>query len=335
MSFSATLWPERLERRLVSRDGRAFFELDGPFLGQEVRRGDRLLHVEPPVDDADDALRDEADDARAARRADEKPQPPLLVEQHRRRHARQRPLPAFDAVGYRPAVDRRHVGEVRQLIVQDEPADHQLTAERALHARRHRDPVAEAVDDRKVARRRPLRRSARRKLPSRRRQGLARRDRGHRFGGIDERGARAQIARSEEPGDRRRHELRVPQVEIAIGKGEPVGLGKQVNRLRRLLANVRQLEAATACRALAASSRRPTTVAADRRRATTDTACTAAARRWPRTTRDPAASFALAERCCRGPRRRWRPRARPCASAPRRPPRASSSAAAYAGFRSR
>ena len=72
MSFSATLWPSASSAGSCAAMRRAFFELDGPFLGQEVRRGDRLLHVEPPVDDADDALRDEADDARAARRADEK-----------------------------------------------------------------------------------------------------------------------------------------------------------------------------------------------------------------------------------------------------------------------
>ena len=36
-----------------------------------------------------------------------------------------------------------------ELVVQDEAADHELAAERALHARGHRDGVAGAVDDRK------------------------------------------------------------------------------------------------------------------------------------------------------------------------------------------
>ena len=289
-----------------------------------MRRRDGLLHVELPVDDADDALRDEADDARAARRADEQTQAPALVEQHRRRHARQRPLAAFDAIRDGLAADGRHVVEVRELVVQDEAADHELAAERALHARRHRDGVAEAVDDREVARRRPFGRGARREVPSRGRQRLAGRDRRHGLVGIDQRGARAQVAGVEQAGDGRRDELRIAEIEIAVGEREAVGLGEQVDRLHGLRANVGQLEVREHAEHLLRrhAARRRQLRAADAPRAI---------RRAERRrdvgsvrARDPAASFGRGARCCRAPRRRSRPRARPCACGSA-PPAASSS----------
>ena len=186
-----------------------------------VNFDDGLLHVEFPIDDADDALRDETDDARAARRAHDEAQTPALVEQHRRRHARQRAFAALDAIRDRLAVDLGHVVEVGELIVQDEAADHELAAERALHARRHRDGVAMAVDDREVARRRPLGRRARSVVPSRGRKRIAGLDRRHGLARVDQRRARAQVARVEQSRDRRRHERSTSLGEDALFQSTP------------------------------------------------------------------------------------------------------------------
>ena len=202
---------------------------------------------------------------------------PALVEQHRRRHARQRPLAAFDAIRDGLAADGRHVVEVRELVVQDEPADHELAAERALHARRHRDRVAESVDDREVARRRPLRSVARREVPSRRRQRLARpRSLAIALIGSISAARVAQIARVEQRGDGRRDELRVAEIEIAVGEREPIRLGERGESPARARRECPAARTCAACRAPAASSRRPRTAAAGRRPATRDTACTAA-----------------------------------------------------------
>ena len=63
---------EGLERVRLRRDRGAFFELDRPFLREEVRRCDgRCCTSSFQVEHTDDRLRDEADDARAAWRADE------------------------------------------------------------------------------------------------------------------------------------------------------------------------------------------------------------------------------------------------------------------------
>ncbi len=96
MSFKTTLCPSASSGLLLGCEGRALLELDGPFFCQEMRGRDGLLHVEPPIDDADDALRNEPDDARAARRADQSRSRPCSSSKHRRRHARQRALAALD-----------------------------------------------------------------------------------------------------------------------------------------------------------------------------------------------------------------------------------------------
>ena len=72
-------------------------------------------------------------------------EPAALVEQHRRRHARQRALAAFDAIRNGSAARHGHVIEIRELVVQDEAADHLARAEGVFHGRRHRQAGAVAV----------------------------------------------------------------------------------------------------------------------------------------------------------------------------------------------
>src|SRR4029079_17969387 len=112
-------------------------------------------------------LHDEADDLRAARRADDEPDPVAVVEHERRRHRAQRPLAALDAIRDRLSAAFGLVVEVVELVVQDEAAGHELAAERALNARRQRHGVAVSVDDREVAPRRPFPRDPRRAAPGR------------------------------------------------------------------------------------------------------------------------------------------------------------------------
>ena len=176
MTRTAVVWPRAPSAAASAVSAVPCFELDRPFLREEVRRRDGLLHVEMPVEHADERLHDEADDLRAARRADEQPEPPAVVEHDRRRHRAQRPFAALDAVRDGLAAAFGRVVEVRELVVQDETADHELAAERALHARGHRHCVAALVDDREVARRRALRGRGRREVPRDpgRRAGLSR-----------------------------------------------------------------------------------------------------------------------------------------------------------------
>ena len=96
--FSATYVPDRFERLLVRRERGAFLELDGPFFGQEMRRGHGLLHVEPQSTTPTMLCATKPMMRVPPGEPTSETQPSSLVEQHRRRHARQWALAALDAV---------------------------------------------------------------------------------------------------------------------------------------------------------------------------------------------------------------------------------------------
>ena len=189
--------------------------------------------------------------------------------------------------------------------------------------------LAEAVDDREVARRRPFRRECPARNPMRRPAAARRRATvAIAFAGIDQRRTRAQVAGIEQGGDGRRHEL-WDRRDRGSGLRTRAGSPRRTDgSLRRAACGCRAARSARACRALAASSRHRTTAAADRRRATCDTACTAAPTRSPRSRRGLARSFGPAARCCRELLPRLPRRARPCAAARHRRPPSTRSAAA-------
>ncbi len=73
---------------------------------------DRRLNVEAPVEHRNQGLRDIADDAAAAGRADDQLEIAVPVEHHGRRHRAARALARLNPVGDRPAAARRQKGEV-------------------------------------------------------------------------------------------------------------------------------------------------------------------------------------------------------------------------------
>jgi hypothetical protein len=148
------VWPRAFSCSISSGREAPRFQLGRAVAAAEVRQRDRLLHVEAPVEGADQDLRHVVDDQRAARRADRLDEAPgLLVEHDGRAHRAARALARLDAVGDRAAGVDRIEGEVGQLVVEDEAVDHLARAEGILDAGGHGQPGAVLVDGDDVRRR--------------------------------------------------------------------------------------------------------------------------------------------------------------------------------------
>ena len=153
---STSLWPRLLQHR--PRIGRERHRLDEDLVGQplvmDARRVDRLLHVHAVVDDVEDRLDRDRDDARAAWAADHHEQLAVLRDDGRA-HRGQRPLARRDgillALHQAEHVRRARLGgEVVHLVVEEEAGvagDH-LGAEQRVDRVGHRHRVAVLVDDR-------------------------------------------------------------------------------------------------------------------------------------------------------------------------------------------
>jgi len=85
----------------------------------EVRQIDRLLHVEPPVDQPDNGLDVEQDDRRPARATEHVAESAVAACEHNGRvHCASRPFAALDTIGHRAALlVGGKEGEIGELIV--------------------------------------------------------------------------------------------------------------------------------------------------------------------------------------------------------------------------
>ena len=83
-----------------------------------------------------------------------------VLEHDGRRHRGARPLAGLDAVGDRAPSVAGDEGEVGELVVEQEAADHQPRAEGVLDRRGHRGDVAVGIDDDEMRGRRHVEREA-------------------------------------------------------------------------------------------------------------------------------------------------------------------------------
>ncbi len=99
------------------------------------RRGNRIDQRQPPVDEPGERLQNSRDDRRPTRRPQRHHGPVMPVEHDRRRDRRPGPLPGPGQVRVVHGGVGRREGEVRQLVVEDEPPP------------RHGDPAATGLLD--------------------------------------------------------------------------------------------------------------------------------------------------------------------------------------------
>ncbi len=222
-----------LERRTKRGIRSAQFEFRRPVPAAEVGQGDRVLHVQPPVDRAHEHLADVVDDRRAARRSERHPHlPRRAVEHDQRRHRRAGTLARLHTVGDRSTIRRaRREREVGELVVEQEPPHHLPRPERILDRRRHRQRVAETVHHRDV-------RGGRALEVDGRVCGLRAPRWDARHGASDrsvpeQRRALPDVPTIDKAGHRHVHEARVADVGVAVSKGEASGIGVQVDGLGR------------------------------------------------------------------------------------------------------
>jgi len=206
-------------------------ERHGPAEAGDMAELDRFLHVHSPIEDGDDRARDIGNDAGTAGRAHRHHRLPRRSENDRRRHRAPRALAAFDTIGDRPAVGFGPEGEVGELVVEEEAADHEPAAEAGLDAGGHRDDVALTIDDGEVARattfRAGIRGQALGVAPGR----VARLRFVHRPAAVDHLGAKHQVMRVEQTRDRHPHEVGIGHVEAAVGVGEARGFDEMVGEV--------------------------------------------------------------------------------------------------------
>jgi len=136
-------------------------------------------------------------------------------------------------------------GEIGELVVEEESAHHAKGTEGRFDRGRERDHVAFRIDHGEVGRAVLLDFRAHSVL---RRCGERRSGRCHTEAALvlDEPGACSEIVRVEQSGDRtagQGHEVGIGHVAVAVGKGEPLGLGDPVRRL-----GIRQSAFRTGCR---------------------------------------------------------------------------------------
>ncbi|CFN43426.1 Uncharacterised protein [Bordetella pertussis] len=228
--------PQRRGQRFQRR---AALELGFLVAAAQVGQRDRLLHVQLPIEHADQRLGHVVDDGAAAGRTQR--QHGLAGAKHDHgRHRAARPLARLDPVGDQPPF-RIAVGgrEVRHLVVEQETAHEDLAAERGLDGGRHGNHVARGIHRHQVAGRGHLDGVVARAFgqqPLR----IARQGRLHAAVGADQRAALAQVGGIEQRPHRNIDKGRIGHVEVSVGEGQPPGLGKIMHGLDTAGTHARQ-----------------------------------------------------------------------------------------------
>ena len=232
----AHLVPQRSQRLRPACRFRAPLQFGGAVAAAEIGQVDRLLYVQVPVERGDQGLDYVVDNGAAAGRAQQQHQGAVAVEHHGRRHAAARPLARLDAVGHLLPVLLGDEGKIGELVIQEEAAHHLLTAEGELDRAGHGHGVARGIDDGQMAGGRQFGRSAVREFGQRRARRCAGQGMAQRMIRPHQGGAPGQILGRQQPCHRHRHEVGVGEVALAVGVGEPLGVGDEMraaDRIRR------------------------------------------------------------------------------------------------------
>src|SRR5262245_49845319 len=114
------LVPEALEGERVPERRPSVFDLDRVADAAEVRQRRRGLRVQVPVEERDKSFDHERDDARAARRADYREEPALVVKDESGRHGATRTFAGLHTVcDLRAIAVSRTEGEIGELVVEE------------------------------------------------------------------------------------------------------------------------------------------------------------------------------------------------------------------------